>query len=72
MASGTCLNLVSQIAGQLIMDQVLKYISDNISQNDWKLKNSALIAFGSILEGPDKSHLQNLVTSAVPTLMKLL
>ena len=39
--------------------------------DNWKNKYSALIAFGSITEGPDKDKFQEAIVSALPLLSQL-
>jgi importin subunit beta-1 len=61
VASGCCLNLVSQIVGDQITNTVIAYTSQNIISEDWKLRDGAIFAFGSILEGIPKDNVNTLV-----------
>ena len=36
------------------MDPVVQYVASHIQAADWKEKYAALMALGSIVEGPDK------------------
>eukprot|EP00775_Hariotina_reticulata_P014411 gene14411-14517_t len=56
MASGTCLGLLARTATDAIVPIVLPFVTENIgkttSPEDWRLREAATFAFGSILEGP--------------------
>lgn len=65
MAGGTCLGLVARTVGNDIVPLVMPYVQENISKPDWRLREGATFAFGSILEGPDTEQLTPLVNSAL-------
>lgn len=44
----------------------------NATNEDWHLREAALLAFGSILDGPKPEILQPMITSALPLLMQQL
>ena len=54
MASAITLQKLSILLGNEVMDPVINYVAANIVQPNWKQRYSALIALGSITEGPDK------------------
>jgi hypothetical protein len=54
MSSATTLQKLSILLKNDVMDPVINYVAANIMQPNWKQKYSALIALGSITEGPDK------------------
>ncbi|GMH44988.1 hypothetical protein BSKO_12945 [Bryopsis sp. KO-2023] len=66
MAAGTCLCLVSQCVGDDVVELVMPYVQSNIFKNDmpedWRLREGATYAFGSILEGPSPSQLTQFVS----------
>jgi hypothetical protein len=37
-----------------MLDPILKYVSANMTNPDWKLRYSALLALGAIVDGPEK------------------
>lgn len=37
------------------MEPVINFVSENIGSEDWKKRYAALLALGSITEGPDKA-----------------
>lgn len=68
-AAGTCLCLVAQTAQDDIVQHIMPFISQNIANPDWKFREAATLAFGSILDGPSSEILGTLVDQAVPALL---
>lgn len=64
MAGGTCLGLVARTVGDDIVPLVMPYVQENIAKPDWRLREAATYAFGSILEGPSLEQLTPLVQVA--------
>ncbi|KAH7285160.1 hypothetical protein KP509_33G016000 [Ceratopteris richardii] len=64
MAGGTCLGLVARTVGDDIVPLVMPYVQENIAKPDWKFREAATYAFGSILEGPSLEQLTPLVQVA--------
>ncbi|CAF1129422.1 unnamed protein product, partial [Adineta ricciae] len=71
-AAGVCLMLLSNCAENAITQHVFPFVSGNINHADWKFREAAVMAFGSILEGPDATSLKPVAEQAVPFLLKLL
>ena len=69
MAGGTCLGLVATCVQDAVVDHVMPFIQANISQSDWRLREAATLAFGSILEGPDPDKLAPVASQALPFLL---
>eukprot|EP00249_Psilotum_nudum_P024753 c29286_g1_i1 orf=306-2930(+) len=65
MAGGTCLGLVARTVGDDIVPLVMPYVQENISKQDWRCREAATYAFGSILEGPSLEQLTPLVNIAL-------
>ena len=65
MAGGTCLGLVARAVGDDIVPLVMPYVQENISKPDWRCREAATYAFGSILEGPSLEQLTPLVNHAL-------
>ncbi|PIK60928.1 putative importin subunit beta-1 [Apostichopus japonicus] len=71
-AAGVCLMLLANCTENDIVPHVVPFITSNITVEDWHSRDAAVMAFGSILEGPDLEALQSLVVEAVPILIRLL
>ncbi|KAI4315557.1 hypothetical protein L6164_028353 [Bauhinia variegata] len=65
MAGGTCLGLVARTVGDDIVPLVMPFIEENITKPDWRQREAATYAFGSILEGPSPDKLVPLVNVAL-------
>jgi len=69
MAGGTCLGLVATCVQDPVVDHVMPYIQANISSTEWRKREAATFAFGSILEGPDPDKLAPVASQALPFLL---
>ncbi|KAK4270497.1 hypothetical protein QN277_023527 [Acacia crassicarpa] len=65
MAGGTCLGLIARTVGDDIVPLVMPFIEENITKPDWRQREAATYAFGSILEGPSPDKLVPLVNVAL-------
>lgn len=61
MAGGTCLGLIARTVGDDIVPLVMPFVEGNIANPDWRRREAATFAFGSILEGPSVEKLSPLV-----------
>lgn len=71
-AAGVCLMLMATCCEDDIINFVLPFVKDNIHNQDWKYRDAAVMAFGSVLEGPDPTKLKPLVEQALPMLIETL
>ncbi|KAJ8019665.1 Importin subunit beta-1 [Holothuria leucospilota] len=71
-AAGVCLMLLANCTESDIVPHVVPFITTHISSEHWHDRDAAVMAFGSILEGPDLRSLEPLVVQAVPILITLL
>lgn len=71
-AAGVCLMLMATCCEDDIVQWVLPFVKDNIRHADWRFRDAAVMAFGSILEGPDPLKLKPIVEQAMPMLIELL
>lgn len=60
-AAGVCLMLLSTCCEDDIVPHVLPFIKEHIKNPDWRYRDAAVMAFGSILEGPEPNQLKPLV-----------
>ncbi|RWW27733.1 hypothetical protein BHE74_00003847 [Ensete ventricosum] len=65
MAGGTCLGLVARTVGDDIVPLVMPFIEEHVTKPDWRQREAATYAFGSILEGPSPDKLIPLVNVAL-------
>ena len=64
-AAGCCLQKCALILKNDIMGPIVAFISENIVQEDWKLRYASLMALGAISEGPEKAKFAEVI---VPSL----
>ncbi|GFY83801.1 ARM repeat superfamily protein [Actinidia rufa] len=69
MAGGTCLGLVARTVGDAIVPLVMPFVEANISKTDWRSREAATYAFGSILEGPSVEKLAPMVNGGLDFLL---
>ncbi|CAN6483668.1 unnamed protein product [Victoria cruziana] len=69
MAGGTCLGLISRTVGDEIVPFVVPFVEDNITKPEWRRREAATYAFGSILEGPSPDKLSSFVDVALNFLL---
>ncbi|KAH7538258.1 hypothetical protein FEM48_Zijuj03G0180200 [Ziziphus jujuba var. spinosa] len=72
MAGGTCLGLVARTVGDDIVPLVMPFIEENITKPDWRQREAATYAFGSILEGPSADKLTPIVNVALSFMLTAL
>ncbi|MFQ6632226.1 hypothetical protein Gotur_008551 [Gossypium turneri] len=72
MAGGTCLGLVARTVGDDIVPLVVPFIEENVTKPDWRQREAATYAFGSILEGPSPAKLIPLVNVALNFMLSAL
>ncbi|OMO87905.1 hypothetical protein CCACVL1_08665 [Corchorus capsularis] len=72
MAGGTCLGLVARTVGDDIVPLVVPFVEENIAKPDWRQREAATYAFGSILEGPSPEKLIPLVNVALSFMLSAL
>ncbi|KFD58653.1 hypothetical protein M513_00346, partial [Trichuris suis] len=60
-AAGVCIMLLAQCVGDDVVRLTLPFIASNFQHKDWRRRDAALMAFGSILDGPDHDNLLLLV-----------
>lgn len=72
MASGACLELLARDVGDDIVPQVVPFVEGGITRDTWQHREAAVMAFGSILDGPEPSTLAPLVTQALGALIQML
>lgn len=71
-AAGVCLSLMSVCCENDIVPFTMPFIKQHIVSADWKAREAAVMALGSILEGPDPSCLVSDVSQVMETLISIM
>ncbi|CAF3394129.1 unnamed protein product [Rotaria sp. Silwood1] len=71
-AAGVCLMLLANCAENAIIQCVFPFVSENIKHENWRHREAAVMAFGSMLEGPDVASIKPIAEQAIPFLLELL
>lgn len=71
-AAGVCLMLLSSLCEDDVLQYVVPFVTSNIGSTDWRFRDAAVMAFGSILEGPSANKLKMIVDQGLSTLIDLL
>lgn len=71
-AASVCLMLLATCCEDEIVPHVFPFIKDNIVSPNWRFRDAAVMAFGSILSGIEVNTLKQLVEQAMPTLIRLM
>lgn len=71
-AAGVCLMLLANCCEDDVVGHVLPFVTEHIKSPNWKFRDSAVMAFGSVLEGPNPDILKPIVEQAMPMLIELL
>lgn len=71
LSAACCLQKLSIFIKDLALPKVINFASANIGQSNWKQKYAALIALGSVTEGPKKDEFMGVIVQALPNLIEL-
>lgn len=72
MAAGSCLQLFATTTGMYVVEPTLKFFASNIELPEWRNREAAVMAFGSILEGPGIDQLRSAVQEAIKPILNLI
>jgi importin subunit beta-1 len=72
MGAANCLQLFAQCTEGVIVQPVLSFIETKVSSANWKEREAAVMAFGSILEGPEPEMLKPLVAQVLGVLLRMM
>jgi hypothetical protein len=61
LSSGCCLKAVAMTIKDDVIQPVIEFVSANISNTEWKMRYSSLIALGAITEGPERTKFISLI-----------
>lgn len=71
MAAGSCLQLFASTTAMYVVEPTLKFFAANIDLRDWRHREAAVMAFGSILEGPELDDLKRPIREALAPILAL-
>lgn len=71
-AAGVCLMNMANCCENEIMEHVMSFIAANIENKQWQNREAAVMAFGSILEGPSPDKLKPCIDQALPIIIQRL
>jgi hypothetical protein len=71
MASAQCLRSIAICIGDGVVDIIHQYTTTNIVNPDWRLREAAVMAYGSIMDGPEEKLAPQLPL-ALPKLLELM
>jgi importin subunit beta-1 len=69
-AGAVCLESLSGTVESLIVPAVIPFVQANISNAEWRLRDAAIVAFASIMEGPETAVIGPYVAEAIPLLLQ--
>jgi importin subunit beta-1 len=71
-SAAAAIALFAQVTENAVLGPVLQFVETNIRGENWSAREAAVMAFGSVMDGPDPSSLQPLVAQAFPVLIGML
>ncbi|CCK69004.1 karyopherin beta KNAG_0B05720 [Huiozyma naganishii CBS 8797] len=72
MSAAVCLQLFAQNCGNAILEPVLEFVEQNITSDNWRDREGAVMAFGSIVDGPNKVQSTFYIHQALPAILNLM
>ena len=69
MAGATCLSLVANTVEDEIVPVVMPFVQKHITDDNWKFREAAIMAFTSVLEGPSIDVIGPYVNQSIPLLL---
>eukprot|EP00980_Cylindrotheca_fusiformis_P000364 scaffold91_cov127-Cylindrotheca_fusiformis.AAC.24 len=72
MAGHICLTCISQTVEDAIVPVLMPYVHQHIQSENWRLRDAAIMAFISMLDGPKEETIGTFVSQSVPVLLQLL
>lgn len=72
MAAASCLAKIAQVVEDKVVQHVMPFIQTHINSGDWRRREAATLAFGSILEGPSQDVLAPFMPQAIDKMISLM
>uniref|UniRef100_A0A915Q5Z0 Importin N-terminal domain-containing protein n=1 Tax=Setaria digitata TaxID=48799 RepID=A0A915Q5Z0_9BILA len=71
-AAGVCIMLLAQCTDDSIVEPILPFIQQHLKNPSWRYREASIMAFGSILDGPNEAVLTQLVESTLTSIIAAL
>jgi importin subunit beta-1 len=65
LSAACCLQALATLLTNDVLEPVVQYVASHIQAADWKEKYAALMALGSIVEGPEKQKFALVIVQAL-------
>ena len=72
MAAGTCLSLLAQATGDEAVDPVIQFVNANYQNPNPHSREAAMLAYGSVLDGPSAAKMGPLVQASLAVIVEAL
>lgn len=69
-AGATCLECISSTVEGKIVPVVMPFVDANIGNPDWRMRDAAIVAFASVLDGPETTMIAHFIIQAVPVVLR--
>lgn len=69
-AAGACIKLLAETTTDHLVPHVYPFFSKNIGNADWRYRDAAMLAYGSILVGPDRTKMVPVVKANFAEVLK--
>ena len=72
ISAGLTLESISRVAGNLVLQPVLDFIHPKLSSANWGDRYIGMIAFGSIIDGPDPNQICSIIAEAYSAIIEMI
>jgi importin subunit beta-1 len=69
MSAATCIGLIANTTEDKVVPVITPFVQQHIQSQDWRFREAAVMAFGSILEGPSSEIIGPFVNQSIPILL---
>eukprot|EP00053_Salpingoeca_punica_P019522 m.198216 g.198216 ORF g.198216 m.198216 type:complete len:874 (-) comp17673_c0_seq1:2360-4981(-) len=71
-AASVCLTLIALCAEDDVLQFVVPFVRENVSNPQWQFRDAAVLAFGSVLEGPSGEAIVGIIETALAHIMTMM
>lgn len=64
-SAGVCLQRISLLIGSKVLPPVVEFVSTNILSQTWQHRYAAVIALGTVIEGPEKPDFKAILIPSI-------